>query len=231
MEISLFFPAYNEETVIQDTIKSADKVLSKIAAKYEIVVVDDGSKDHTAQKVQTLAQKNKHIRLIQHKVNRGYGGAIKTGFYSCKYELIAFTDSDGQFDIAELSRFVPLLAQNDLVIGFRLKRQEGPKRALMAFLWKLWNFFLFGLWVRDIDCAFKVFHKRVFEKIPTLATESAETTAELLVRCQRAGFKMGQVGVKHLPRKGGKSTGDNIKVIIRAFRESLNLWYVLNLQD
>lgn len=230
-ELSLFFPAYNEEAIIQDTIKDADRVLSKIAREYEIVVVEDGSRDKTAQKVEELAKKNKHVRLIKHKVNRGYGGAIKTGFYSCKYDLVAFTDSDGQFDISEISKFFPSLKDNDLVIGFRLRRQEGKKRWAMAFLWKLWNFALFGLWVRDIDCAFKMFKRKVFVEIPELATESAETTAELLIRCQRKGLKIGQVGVTHLPRKGGKSTGDNIKVIIRAFRESLNLWYVLNFQD
>lgn len=230
-EFSLFLPAYNEETVIQETIKAADKVLQQVAQKYEIVVVEDGSRDKTGEKVEELAKKNKNIRLIRHKVNRGYGGAIKTGFYSCKYQWIGFTDSDGQFDFAEIRNFIPLMDKNDLIIGYRLKRQEGPKRWLMAFIWKMWNFFLFGLWVRDIDCAFKVFNKKVFEEIPTLATESAETTAELLIRCQRKGFKIGQVGVTHLPRKGGKSTGDNVKVIIKALRESLNLWYVLNLQD
>jgi len=229
-EISLFLPAYNEAENIQKTISDADKVLKKLAQKYEILVIDDGSKDETGTIVKKMMKKNKNIRLITHNPNKGYGGAFKSGLYGSKYDLVSFIDSDGQFDYSELTKFIPLIDNHDLVIGYRIKRQDNFLRVLNANIWKLWVWLLFGLWVKDIDCAFKVIKKPVIDSID-LVTESALTSAEFLIRTKQAGFKLAEVGVHHYPRAAGEQTGANPKVIIKAFAQSLRLWYIMNLAD
>ncbi len=226
--LSLFLPAYNEAANITKTVTDADKVLKDVANEYEILVVDDGSKDDTAKIVKGLMVKNKHIRLIQHKPNKGYGGAFKTGLYGSQHEFVSFIDSDGQFDYSEIKKLSPHLSKYDLVIGYRIKRQDSFLRSLNAFIWKLWIYFLFGLWVKDIDCAFKIIKKQVIDEID-LKTESALTSAEFLIKVKQKGFRLKQIGVHHYPRTAGTQTGANFKVILRAFKESLKLWYHLNL--
>ena len=226
-EISLFLPTYNEEEVIAQTIKKSDKILKKIAAKYEILVVNDGSTDDTAKVVKKLIEKNDNIRMITHDPNRGYGGALKSGLKESKYSHISFIDSDGQFDYSEIDKFLPYLGQFDLVIGYRLDRQDNILRKLNALLWKLWVWLLFGLWVKDIDCGFKVVKDDVVDNI-TLSTESAFTEAEFLIRAKQQGFSFKQVGVHHYPRTVGTATGADFKVIFKAVKESILLWYKLN---
>ncbi len=226
-ELSLFLPAYNEAENIAKTITDADKVLKKVAQKYEIITIDDGSKDDTGPIVKKLAKTNKHIRLITHKPNRGYGGAFKSGLYGSKMQLVSFIDSDGQFNYSEISKFIPLLPNNDLVIGYRINRRDPLHRKLNAFIWELWVWLLFGLWVKDIDCAFKVIKKPVIDSIK-LTTESALTSAEFLIRAKQKGYRLAQVGVHHYPRSAGTQTGANIKVILKAFRQSFDLWYQMN---
>lgn len=226
-ELSVFLPAYNEQENIEKTIADADKVLKKVAKKYEILVVNDGSKDNTGAIVKKIMKKNSHVRMITHNPNRGYGGAFKSGLYGSKMGLVSFIDSDGQFDYSEVTKFFPLLENNDLVIGYRIDRSDPFHRKLNAFIWKLWVWLLFGLWVRDIDCAFKVIKKPVIDSIK-LTTESALTSAEFLIRTKQKGYKLAQVGVHHYPRAAGTQTGANFKVILRAFRQSFDLWYQMN---
>lgn len=226
-ELSLFLPAYNEAGNIEATVSKADKVLRKVATKYEILVVNDGSRDDTGKIVKAMMKTNPNIRLIEHNPNRGYGGAFKSGLYGSKYALVSFIDSDGQFDYSEVDKLLAHINNYDLVIGYRLKRQDNFLRNLNAFIWKLWMWFLFGLWVKDIDCAFKVIKKDVIDKIK-LDTESALTSAEFLIKVKHQGYKLKEVGVHHYPRLAGSSTGANIKVIVRAFKESFKLWFILN---
>lgn len=226
--LSLFLPTYNEQENIARTVEDADAVLKKVAKEYEILVVEDGSKDQTAQVVKDLIKKNKHVRMIQHKPNRGYGGAFKSGLYGSQQELVSFIDSDGQFDYSEVTKLLRHIDKYDLVIGYRIKRQDSLFRNLNAFLWKIWMWFLFGLWVKDIDCAFKVIKKYVIEDVK-LETESALTSAEFLIRVKQQDYRWKEVGVHHYPRKAGAATGANPKVIIRALKESLRLWYTMNL--
>ncbi len=226
-EISLFLPAYNEQEVIADTISNADKILKKIATKYEILVVNDGSTDDMAKVVNGIAKKNKNVRMITHRPNRGYGGAIKTGLYKSKYELISFIDADGQFDFVEISKFLPYIDDHDLIIGYRQDRADPFIRKFTAFLLKIWNLFWFRFWVKDTDCGFKVVHRRVVKGIEPLITESAITETEFLIRSKRAGFKFKQVPVTHYPRTLGQSTGGDPKVIFKAIKESLILWRAL----
>ncbi|MFC1711812.1 glycosyltransferase [Patescibacteria group bacterium] len=220
-ELSVFFPAYNEEENIKTTVLKAVAVLEKIAIKWEILVIDDGSKDKTADIVKSIAKEDKNIRLIQHKKNRGYGGALKTGLYKSKYNLIAFTDSDGQFDFIEIKKFIPKLKKADLVIGYRKKRTDNYFRRFVAFLLRMWNIALFGLNVKDVDCGFKVFKRQVIETIGKLSTESAITETEFVVRSKLNKFKIAEVGVDHHSREKGEQTGGKLKIISKALFESL----------
>jgi len=226
-ELSLFLPAYNEEKVITQTITKANAILSKVAKKYEILVVNDGSKDNTEKVVRNIIKNNSNVRMITHNPNKGYGGALKTGLYESKYKYISFIDADGQFDFSEVGKFIEHINNYHLVIGFRAKRADSRLRIIVAYLLKIWNLFWFGFWVKDADCGFKLIKKEVVDNLPKLKTESAITETEFLIRAQRAGYKFKEVPVNHYPRTTGKSTGGNFKVIFRAAKETLKLWWAL----
>jgi glycosyltransferase involved in cell wall biosynthesis len=181
-ELSVFFPAYNEEANITTTVMNAVNECEKIAENYEIIVINDGSKDKTKAIVEKLSQQNKHIRLINHRPNRGYGGALKSGIYGARFEIITFTDSDGQFDFSEIESFIPYLNEYDMVIGYRRKRVEGIKRIIIAGILKVAALILFRLTFKDIDCAFKVFKKTVVGTIPRLESDGALISTELLYK-------------------------------------------------
>lgn len=221
--LTVFYPAYNEAENIQETVQKTLEILPEIADQYEVLVINDGSKDNTGEIIEKLAQGNDHVRAIHHPENIGYGGALKTGMYNAKHELIAFTDSDGQFDFSEIKNFLPFLESHDVVIGYRTSRAEGFRRNLNAKAWGILMRSVFGINARDIDCAFKVFHRSVMDKIPKLESNGALISAEFLMKTSRAGLKMKEVPVTHLPRKAGKPTGANLGVIIKAFRELIEL--------
>jgi len=229
-EISASFPAYNEEKNVAKTIEKAIKVLEDIALRWEIIAVDDGSSDKTGKILAQLQKKHPgKIKVITHRPNRGYGGALKSCLYNCKYRWIVFTDADGQFDFSELYHFwdEAKRSQADLVIGYRLKREDPMARILIANLLKLWNFLFYRAWFKDADCGFKLIKKEVVDSIPSLQTESAITETEFLIRAKRKGFKIVELGVKHYPREEGQQTGGNPKVIWKAAKESFLLWRAL----
>lgn len=225
-EISVFFPAYNEEANIADTILKAKTVLQQIAEKWEIIVIDDGSKDKTGDLVKNLSDKDKRIRLLTHNPNRGYGAALKTGLYNSKFNLIAFTDADGQFDFREIKNLFSCITKADIVVGYRINRQDPAVRKLFGFGWTaLANLFL-GIGVKDVDCGFKLIKKKVIEQIPLLKSDrGGMISPELLARAKKLGFKIVEVGVHHYPRKEGKQTGANMKVIFKSFVDLGKLWW------
>lgn len=227
-KISVFFPAYNEEVLLKPTVEKANKILEKIASEYEIIIVNDGSKDKTGKIADQLSAENKKIRVIHHPQNRGYGAALKSGMYNAKYPWIAFTDSDGQFDFSEITKLIKKQKETgaDIVAGYYLKRAVPFYRILGSKLaWELPVFLLFGLKMRDIDCAFKLFRKEVVEKIPPLKAERGPfITTEFLVKAKKAGFKIVEIGVHHYPDVAGGSTGASLKVIISAYSDLLRLW-------
>lgn len=227
-ELSVFFPAYNEEKNIKDTVFVAKKVLEKTAEKWEIIIVDDGSKDKTGEIADSLSKKYKgEIKVIHHLQNRGYGGALKTGFGAAKYEWIAFSDSDGQFDFSEIKKFIKKQRQTnaDLVLGIRMRRADSFIRRLATFVWaKMLPRILLGLKVTDYSCGFKMIRKKVYEAVQPLVGEEKVTQIELLTKAQKLGFKFAEVGVHHYPRRFGYQTGANLKVILRSIKDLLKLW-------
>lgn len=225
-EISVFFPAFNEAESIRDTVEKAEAVLKDIAQTYEIIVVVDGSTDETPRITAELASQNPNVRVIKHSENLGYGNALRSGFYGSKYELIAFTDGDGQFDFRELTRLVEKIDETDMVIGYRIKRMDPPMRLLNAWGWKNLIKLFFGLHVRDVDCAFKLIHRRVLDGIPKLeSTRGGMISPELMIKATRFGFSFIQIGVHHYPRKAGKATGASPKVIVTSLYELVKLWF------
>ncbi|MBP6989802.1 glycosyltransferase family 2 protein [Candidatus Shapirobacteria bacterium] len=231
-ELSVFYPCYNEEKNIESTVAKTIPVLKKITGKWEIILVNDGSKDNTAKVLETIKkQAPKQIKIITHNPNRGYGGAVKSGLYNSKYKWITFTDSDGQFDFSEVVNLIKRQQQTkaDIVIGYYLSRQVSKLTILTSKIWELIVFILFGLKVTDIDCAFKLINKKVVDTIPKLESErGAFISSEFLIKAKKAGFKIAEVGVHHYPRTEGQATGRNLKVILKSFSDLFRLWYKIN---
>jgi glycosyltransferase involved in cell wall biosynthesis len=226
--LSIFMPAFNEEGNIAATIIDAEKAARRISEDYEIIIVNDGSRDRTAEIVKELGKVNRRLKLVSHVRNKGYGAAVKTGLANCKKDWIFFTDSDGQFHYDEIEKFVDASNNADLIMGYRKKRMDPFHRVFVAqVLLKVWNFVLFGLTVRDVDCAYKLFSKQVKDSVK-LKTESAITVSEFIIKTKAAGFRIKQLPVIHYPRLFGEQTGGNWRVIMRAAKESFKLYKELH---
>jgi len=223
-ELSVFFPAYNEAGNIEEVVKQALFILPKIANKFEVLIVNDGSTDSTLQISKRLAKKFQTVRVVSQE-NKGYGGALKRGFKEARYEWVFFTDSDLQFDISEITKFIKHVDTNNLIIGFRLERVEGWRRHLLATALKFWNRIMLGFprEINDVDCAFKLIHKKILNEVEPLFSDGAMVSTELLLKAYRADFSFAQVGVKHYQRFIGKPTGSNAKVIAKAVGDTFHL--------
>ncbi len=221
--ITVFFPCYNEEENVEQQALDVDRVLSEICDDYEVVIVDDGSTDRTAEIADRLAREHSHVRVIHHPHNLGYGTALKTGFLGARKDLILYTDGDNQFDIHDLKKMLPLIKEEvDMVVGYRADRQDKPLRKFVS---RVYNFIIrliFGLKVRDIDCAFKLFRRSVFDRVE-IKSERFLVDTEILVKAKRSGLKIVETGVTHLPRTKGKSTVSPHDVF-RTLRELSHLW-------
>ncbi len=229
-QLSVFLPAYNEEANLEKTVKNVTENLKKNVSAWEIVIVNDGSKDKTGLIADNLAKKDKRISVIHHNPNRGYGAAFKSGLYGCKYPWISFIDSDGQFDFSEIDRFIDTQEKTkaDMVIGYYLKRQVSLLRKLNSKAWQIVVYLLFGLNVRDIDCGFKLISKKVVDSIEPLQSErGAFISSEFLIKAKKKNFKIVEIGVHHYPRKFGEATGAKLNVIIQSFVDLFKLWYKL----
>lgn len=218
ISLSIILPAFNEEGNIKATLEDALKFVKKKHLSYEIIVVDDGSTDKTASKVEEAIDDNPNIRLIRHKKNQGYGSAVYDGLRAGRGEYIFFTDSDGQFRIYDLNRFLLEIKKYDAVIGYRCPRRDPVARKINTWGWKLLNRLTFGLKVRDIDCAYKLFRRSALQNL-NVKSRGAMFSAELIMRLAVNKNKIHQLPVKHYPRRSGVQTGANPKVILRAFRE------------
>jgi glycosyltransferase involved in cell wall biosynthesis len=229
--LSYFFPAHNEEANLEGLVEEALATLPSIAEVFEVIAVDDGSRDRTGEIADRLAAAHPGVvRVVHHDVNRGYGGALRSGFEASRYELLAFTDGDRQFRVADLATLTARLAEGDhpdVVVGHRIRRADPAIRIVYARTYKLANRLFFGLRVRDVDCACKLFRREALEGV-RVESGGAFFSAELLIRTLQAGRSIAEVGVPHYPRTAGSPTGAKPSVIWRAVKDfwslRLRLW-------
>ena len=220
--ISIVLPAYNEEANIEQAVAEATATGEALFAEHEIIVIDDGSSDRTGALVREIAARDTRVRVVSHPVNRGYGEALRTGFLCSRLDFIFFTDADLQFDMSELERFLPYVGTVDVVAGYRINRQDTLLRRLNAYGWNFLVRVLFYVPVRDIDCAFKLFDRRVLSRID-IDSVGAMVNTELMVKLGRRGASVVEIGVTHRPRPAGEARGASPRVIATAFREVLRL--------
>ena len=224
-ELSLFFPCHNEAENLEALVADALTALPALAATYEVILVDDGSRDDTAGVAERLAHQHSGIvRVVRHDVNRGYGGALRSGFAAARYNYLAYTDGDRQFRVADLARLVERAeaTQSPVVLGYRLQRADPPLRLVYASIYRVANRVWFGLNVRDVDCAAKLFRRDALKRI-NVHSDGAFFSAELLIRLRLAGVSIAEVGVPHYPRTAGSPTGARLSVITRAVLDFLSL--------
>lgn len=230
-QLSYFFPAHNEEANLAGLIEEALATLPGLAETFEIIAVDDGSRDATASIAEVLAQQHPDVvRLVRHPINLGYGAALRSGFAAARYDLIAFTDGDRQFKVSDIGRLIERLAgpgTPDVVAGFRIERADPPIRTLYARAYRLANRLFFGLRVTDVDCACKLFRREALDGL-RVASGGAFFSAELLIKLEAADRRVVEVGVPHYPRTAGSATGAKPQVILRAVRDfwwlRLRMW-------
>lgn len=218
--VSVVLPAYDEEANIAQSIAEATAAVDELFGEHEVIVVDDGSRDGTARAVSQIAENDPRVRVISHGRNRGYGEALRTGFLASRLDFVFFTDADLQFDVTELERFMPFLGTVDVVAGYRMNRQDRRVRRLNGYAWNIVVRALFYVPVRDIDCAFKLFDRRVLNEID-IESVGAMVNTELMVKLGRRGRSVVEVGVTHRPRRAGEARGASPRVIATALREVL----------
>ena len=191
---------------------------------YEVVVVDDGSRDNSAEIISQWAVKNPRVRLVQHERNMGYGAALRTGLSNAKKDLVFLTDGDNQFHIADIEKLFSKIDGCDVVTGFRISRQDKAHRRLNGFLWTQLNKLLFKLPVRDVDCAFKLFRRKFLEGTE-LRSNHLLIHAEILARLKKKGCRIEEVGVPHYPRTAGTATATRLSSMMKSAREFLSLYW------
>ncbi len=222
--ISAVLPAYNEEENIEKATRELAAVLQSLQLRaWEVIVVNDGSTDHTGEIADRLAAEDtEHIRVFHHHPNLGYAAALKTGFTSARHSLIFYTDSDNQFDVKELTHLLPLISEADIVCGFRIYRFDPLTRLVLSWGFNLLVRIVFRINVHDVDCAFKLFRREVFDKIE-IESKKFFVDAEILAKAKYFGFKLVEVGVRHYPRTAGRSTV-RASHIISTLKELAQIW-------
>jgi glycosyltransferase involved in cell wall biosynthesis len=224
--VSVVLPCFNEEANIAEAIRNATAAAAMSSEAYEIIVVDDGSTDATARIASQSIEADPHVRLIVHTRNRGYGDALRSGIDAARMDWVLLSDADLQFDLRELADFVPVTGSADAIWGQRILRQDRVSRRAFSSAWNWLMRALFGLPVRDVDCAFKLIRRDLLQRF-ALQTGGAMISTELLVRCRAEGARVVEVGVHHHPRVAGEETGGKVRVILRAFRELATMYPVL----
>jgi glycosyltransferase involved in cell wall biosynthesis len=222
--LSCFFPAFNEEANIPRLLDDALATLPQFAERWEAIVVDDGSSDRTAEIARDYAARCPEIRLVQHPKNLGYGHALRSGFAASRGTAVFFTDADLQFRLADITLLLPAFAEADIVVGYRIERRDPWRRLAVARVYHVALRAMFGLRLRDIDCAFKLVDRAVVDKLlGDLESRSAFISPELIIRAQLAGMTIREVGVEHYPRTAGEAKGATPTVIARTIGEMVRL--------
>ncbi|HZC47215.1 MAG TPA: glycosyltransferase family 2 protein [Candidatus Acidoferrum sp.] len=221
--ISVFLPSHNEEGNVERVVRSWVAELPRVSDNYEVIVVDDGSRDRTGEIAERLAAEDSHVKVVRHPVNRGYGGAVISGIRAATQPYVLLCDGDGQFDPSDLERLTPFVPEYDVVAGFRGHRADPLKRRVMGKAWTTLVRILLGITINDIDCGFKLFKREKLDGME-LWTQGAMISTELMARLAGRNAKVKQVDVQHLPRQTGEQSGANLKVVARAFKELIALY-------
>ncbi len=221
--ISVFLPSHNEEANVERVVRGFLAELPKVAEKYELIVVNDGSTDHTGAIATALASEDPHVKVVHHEKNRGYGGAVISGIRAATQPYVVLADGDGQFDPKEVASLAAFVPEYDVVVGKRIQRADHLMRRINGKAWTMLVQVVLGIGISDIDCGFKLF-KREFLAAMDLRAHGAMISTELMARVAGRGAKIKEVGVHHLPRVAGEQSGANLKVIARAFKELLTLY-------
>jgi glycosyltransferase involved in cell wall biosynthesis len=228
-ELSYFFPAHNEAANLRGLVEEALGTLPGLAETFEILIVNDGSRDETGAIADELAAAHAEVRAVHHRTNLGYGAALRSGFAAARFDHLAFTDGDRQFKVVDLGRLIERLqaGRADAVVGYRIRRADPLVRTVYARLYRLANRIFFGLKVRDVDCACKLFTRASLEGV-NVESGGAFFSAELLIKLGARGRRLDEVGVPHYPRTAGSPTGAKPQVVFRAVRDfwalRLRLW-------
>jgi glycosyltransferase involved in cell wall biosynthesis len=229
--ISAFFPAYNDAGTIASMVVVADRTLRALTDDYEIIVVNDGSPDHTGEILEDLAARYPSLRVVTHPRNRGYGGALRSGFGHATKQLVFYTDGDAQYDPRELALLVPALTPDvDMVNGYKIERHDPLNRIIIGRLYHLIVRTLFRLRMRDVDCDFRLLRRQMFEQID-LHEDSGVICVELMTKVHLAGFRIAEVPVHHFHRAYGKSQFFNFRRVARVGRDLVRLWWQLVWRD
>lgn len=227
--LSIIVPLYNEEENVEATVREIHARIGPRAGDYEILLVDDGSLDRTAASVDRLAAADTRVRAIHHPRNLGYGAALRSGFTAACHQVIFYTDGDLQFDLAEIERLIPLLEGADIVTGYRINRRDPWHRRFNAGFYNLVMRVLFGVKVRDLDCAFKLYRRSIFDVV-TAESDGILISGEILIQAVRNGLVIREVGVTHYPRRHGVPTGNNPGVVLAAMVDLARFcWHQLRL--
>jgi glycosyltransferase involved in cell wall biosynthesis len=221
--ISVFLPSHNEEANVERVVRGFLAELPKVASDYEVIVVNDGSSDHTGAIASALGTQDSHVKVVNHEKNRGYGGAVISGIRAAKQPYVVLADGDGQFDPKEVANLAAFVPEYDVVVGKRIQRADPLMRRINGKSWTMLVRFVLGIGISDIDCGFKLF-KREFLDGMELRAHGAMISTELMARVAGRGAKIKEVGVHHLPRLAGEQSGANLKVIARAFKELFTLY-------
>ena len=225
--ISAFFPCYNDAGTIGDVVAAAHDALVQLTDDYEVIVVNDGSADSSADVLAELQLTRPYLRVITHESNRGYGGALRSGFAAARNELVFYTDGDAQYDPAELSLlWARLTPDADMVNGYKISRADPLHRIVIGRVYHHIVSLLFGLKLRDVDCDFRLIRRRIFDRINLVKT-SGIICVEMMKKIQDAGFRIVEVPVHHYHRAFGKSEFFNVRRLFRTGRDLLVLWYAL----
>ena len=225
--ISVFFPAYNDGGTIPSMVLTALMTLRELTDDYEVIVVNDGSADYTAEVLTELALRYPELRVIHHEQNRGYGGALRTGFRHATKELIFYTDGDAQYDPRELKRLYQVWDDDvDFVNGYKISRSDPLHRIIIGRLYHWIVKLAFGLRLRDVDCDFRLMRRSIFDQIH-LKSDSGVICVELMKKVQDAGFRIREVPVHHYHRAYGKSQFFNFRRLWRTGVQLLQLWWEL----
>jgi len=225
--LTVFFPAYNDGGTVASLIVRAVQVARTLTPDYEIIIVNDGSTDATALIADELAQVYPNVRVVHHATNRGYGGALRTGFASATKDIVFYTDGDAQYDPAEMTRLWRALeAGVDLVNGYKISRSDPLHRIIIGRVYHYFVKLLFGLHVRDVDCDFRMMRRAIFERVQ-LEKDSGVICLEMMKKIQDAGFAIVEVPVHHYHRAVGKSQFFNFRRVFRTGIDVLKLWVAL----